>query len=104
MQFKEKMSNKCSHCEIPERKLNSNDYFDKMKLWRRYVDEGIFKFIGGDSSLESFEEAISKEEKYIYYHYFECSCGTYIRTGVCIRSSVPILEHINSLPSEIRKE
>lgn len=96
------MSNKCSYCEIPERKLNSKDYFDKMTLWRRYVDEGIFKFIGGDSSLVSLEETISNEEKYAYYHYFECSCGTYIKTGVCIRSSVPILEHINSLPREFR--
>src|SRR5690606_6261542 len=44
------------------------------------------------------------EEKFAYYHYFKCDCGNYIRTGVCIRSSVPILEYIDELPIGIDKE
>ena len=95
------MKDRCTYCEIPDRKLNTKDYFDKMSLWRQYVDDGLLKFKGGDTSLENFEEEISIEDKYIYYHYFECNCGTYIRAGVCIRSSVPLLEHLDSLPSEI---
>ena len=95
------MNNRCKYCEIPDRELNAKDYFDKMSLWRQYVNDGLLKFIGGDTALENFEEAISREDKYIYYHYFECDCGIYIQAGVCIRSSVPILKHLDSLPSEI---
>ena len=89
------MTSKCSYCEIPNRDLSVNDYFDKMSLWRKYVSEGAMKFLDGDTPLENFEEEISKEEKYVYYHHFKCNCGKVIRAGVCIRSSVPILEHIN---------
>ena len=94
------MNKECSYCEIPRRELNSQDYFDKMYLWRQFVEEGTFKFIRGDTPIENFDEIISKEEKYVYYHYFECKCGSLIRAGVCIRSSVPVLEHIESMPSD----
>ena len=90
------MKNKCTYCEIPQRKLTIDDYFEKMSLWRKYVNQGILKFIGGDTPLENFEEEISKEEKYTYYHYFECNCGNFINTGICVRSSVPILEYSSS--------
>jgi len=89
------MNNKCTFCRIPDRELNTKDYFDKMKLWRQFVTEGLMKFKGGDTSLEKFEEEISRELKYTYYHYFECNCGRSIKTGVCIRSSVPIIEYLN---------
>lgn len=95
------MNKRCKYCIIPDRELNSKDYFDKMTLWRQ--KDGLFKFIRGDTPFENLEEVISKEEKYAYYHYFECNCGTYIRSGVCIRSSVPILEYIDVLPSGIGK-
>jgi hypothetical protein len=96
------MKKKCEYCEIPKRELNTTDYFNQMILWRQYVKDGNLKFKGGDSSLENFEEEISKEEKYVYYHYFECICGNYIKSGVSIRSSVPILEHIDKLPLEYK--
>lgn len=95
------MSKKCIYCEIPDRKLSTKDYFDKINLWREYVDNGFLEFLGGDSSLENLEATISKEEKYAYYHYFKCICGNYIKTGVCIRSSVPLLEHVNSIPGKL---
>lgn len=94
------MIKECSYCYIPKRELNSQDYFNKMNLWRQFVNKGIFRFVRGDTPIENFDEIISKELKYVYYHYFECKCGTLIRAGVCIRSSVPILEHIESIPSE----
>lgn len=93
------MNERCKYCIIPDGELISKDYFDKMTLWRQYLKDGLFEFMGGDTPLENFEEVISKEEKYAYYNYSECSCGTYIRSGVCIRSSVPILEYIDALPS-----
>tara|TARA_R110000764_G_scaffold2178_1_gene9359 strand:+ start:1265 stop:2149 length:885 start_codon:yes stop_codon:yes gene_type:complete len=94
----------CKYCAIPNRELTSKDYFDKIELWSRYVKEGLFEFKGGDTSLADLREEISREEKFAYYHYFKCDCGNYIRTGVCIRSSVPILEYINELPAEIDKD
>ncbi len=98
------MSKSREYGVIPNRKLTPNDYFDKIDLWRKYVNEGLFKFKGGDSSLKDLEEEISKEEKYAYYHYFECKCGNYIRTGVCIRGFVPILEYIDEFPIEIKNK
>ncbi|HLV42465.1 MAG TPA: hypothetical protein VKY37_09310 [Brumimicrobium sp.] len=95
------MECKCSYCDLPKGDLNYKDYFEKIALWRQYVNEGIFKFIGGDTALETLEEEVFKEEKYVYYHFFECTCGSFLRTGICIRSSIPILEHIKSLPSEL---
>ncbi len=92
------MTKSCSYCYISDRKPTTKDYFDKMNLWRQYFDDGIFKFIKGDTPLENFEEIISKEEKYIYYHYFQCRCDSLISAGVCIRSSEPVLEHIKELP------
>ena len=94
------MIKSCKYCTIPDRELNTKDYFDKMILWRQYVNDGHLKFKGGDTSLENFEEEISREEKFIYYHYFECDCGNFIKSGVCIRSSVPILEYIDKIPLE----
>ncbi len=91
-----RMNQECNYCKIPKRELNTDDYFEKMSLWRDYVNNGIFKFCGGDTPLETFEKEISKEEKYVYYHFFECTCGNKIRTGVCIRSSVPIIEYLES--------
>tara|TARA_R110002033_G_scaffold168962_2_gene209074 strand:+ start:143 stop:1027 length:885 start_codon:yes stop_codon:yes gene_type:complete len=88
----------CKYCTLPNRELTSKDYFDKIELWREYVNKGLFEFKGGDTSIENLEAEISKEEKFTYYHYFECNCGNYIRTGVCIRSSSPILEYIDKLP------
>lgn len=98
------MKDSCKYCAIPNRELTSKDYFDKMILWRQYVNDGLLKFEGRDTSLENFEEEISKEVKFAYYHYFKCKCGNYIRSGVCIRSSVPILEHIDELPIEIKNK
>ncbi len=97
------MKNECEYCEIPKRELTIDDYFEKMSSWRDYVSQGILKFTGGDTPLENFESEISKEEKYVYYHYFECNCGNRIRTGVCIRNSVPILEHMES-STEMKKK
>lgn len=91
----------CKYCAIPHRQLTLEDYFEKMNLWRQYVKENLFNFIGGDCSLENFEEEISKEEKYSYYHYFVCNCGKIIKSGVCIRSSIPILQYINKLPKKL---
>lgn len=91
----------CKYCDLPNRKLTSIDYFEKLALWRKYVKDNLFEFKGGDTLLENFEEEISKEEKYVYYHYFKCNCGNIIRSGVCIRSSVPILEYIKKLPKEL---
>lgn len=96
------MNSKCTYCEIPNRELNSKDYFDKMTLWRQYVQDDIMKYKGGDTPLENFEEIISREEKYVYYNYFECKCGKYIKTGVCIRSSTPIIEYISVFPTDIQ--
>ena len=98
------MKKSCKYCAIPNRKLTSKDYFDKIELWGQYVNEGLFEFKGGDTSLEYLKEEIYREEKFAYYHYFKCDCGNYIRTGVCIRSSVPILEYIDELPIGIDKE
>jgi hypothetical protein len=88
----------CKYCLIPNRKLTSKDYFEKMVLWRQYVSENLFEFKGGDCLLDNLEEEILNEEKYVYYHYFKCNCGRIIRSGVCIRSSEPILEYIEELP------
>ena len=98
------MNKGCEYCEIPKRELKWIDFFEKMVLWRKYVNDGLFKFKGGDSKLENFEEEISREQKYVYYYYFKCNCGTYIRSGVCIRSSIPILEYLKSLPKEIENK
>lgn len=89
---------KCKFCLIPNRQLTTKDYFEKMILWRQYVKENLFEFKGGDCLLDKFEEEISKEEKYVYYHYFKCSCGKIISSGVCIRSSTPIIEYIDKIP------
>ena len=89
---------KCKYCIIPNKELTTKDYFEKMTLWQQYVKEKIFEFKGGDCSLENFKEEISREEKYVYYHFFKCNCGKTIRSGVCIRSSVPLLEYIDNLP------
>ncbi|MBV7441314.1 hypothetical protein KRX57_07765 [Weeksellaceae bacterium TAE3-ERU29] len=98
------MNKDCEYCTIPNRELTFEDYFDKIELWRKYVTKGLFKFKGGDTSLEDLEEEFYEGEKYVYYHYFECNCGNYIRTGVCVRSSVPILEYIDELPIEIKNK
>ncbi len=90
------MKKECEFCKIPNRKLNTNDYFEKLSLWKDYVSQGIFKFIKGDTSLENLEEEIYNENKYVYYHYFECKCGKKIKTGICIRSSVPLIEYIEN--------
>ncbi len=97
------MNKSCKYCAIPNRELTAKDYFDKIELWSQYVNKGHFKFKGGDTSLEDLKEEISREEKFAYYHYFECDCGNYIRTGICIRSSTPILEYIDVLPIEFDK-
>ena len=89
----------CKYCLIPNRQLTTTDYFEKMVLWRQYVKENLFEFKGGDSSLENFEDEISREDKFAYYHYFKCNCGKTIRSGISIRSSVPILEYIDKLPT-----
>ncbi|MCO7332902.1 hypothetical protein [Riemerella anatipestifer] len=75
------MSKSCEYCAIPNRKLTLKDYFEKIDLWRKYVNEGLIQFKGGDTSLEDLEKEIYKEEKFAYYHFFECNCGKYIRTG-----------------------
>ncbi|MDO6820724.1 hypothetical protein [Zobellia sp. 1_MG-2023] len=95
----------CTYCEIPNRVLNTEDYFDKIAIWRNYVNHGIMEYLGGDCPLESIEEKVENEEKYAFYHNFRCSCGTYLRSGISIRSSVPILERVeekadNSIPAK----
>lgn len=91
----------CSFCRIPEKELDTSDYFDTLAVWTENIKNRVFKLVVGDCPLEDLEKHISKEEKYTYYHYFKCSCGNYCRSGVCIRSSVPILERMDKLPRDL---
>ena len=93
--------NNCKHCFIPNRKLKISDYFNTLSKWSKYVDTGIFKLIVGDCPLTDLEKHISSEKKYIYYHYFKCKCGKFCRSGICIRSTIPILEKMDEIPNDL---
>ena len=91
----------CKYCSIPEKKFAISDYFETISKWTKYVDKGIFKLVVGDCPLKDLSKHVSKEEKQTYYHYFKCTCGNYCRSGVYIRSSVPILEKLDKLPDDL---
>ena len=94
----------CEYCFIPEGKKTIANYFDTMKVWTKNVRKGFFKLVVGDCPLETLETHVFNEEKYIFNHYFKCACDCYCRSGICIRSTVPILKRLRTLPENLVSE
>ena len=92
----------CPICFRLPRKPKAEDYFEVISEWASHVDSGRFRLIAGDCPLADIGGHIEREDLFAIEHYFQCECGRYYHSGICIRSSTPILEMLVELPGDFR--
>ena len=99
-----KKKESCPTCSSIETEFLELDYWGAIKLMRKSVEIGKLEFVAGDCPIQDIEKEIEAESQYTYYHYFQCKCGKCFNTGVCIRSSAPIIKVLEGLPDNYMKK
>jgi len=96
------MGGDCPHCSALLADTDLNMYFSSVRTWHEAVRNGTLVLVGGNSPIDGYVSRVTRETQYIYEHVFKCECSKYLYSGVCIRSSEPVLAFVDSLNAEFR--